>query len=315
MKETMATAAEVGTLIHRLQQGVWQLAALAVALRDDPARDPERKRQAQQVLVEMGLMSETSAGIAPASGLAELISSGRSDLAAESAANILQSAGVLSGAAAWASQNDDALLAQGRGSAQAAAAFKMFALPALEGLKDLFDSESPQMIDVGVGVAAMAVEYCRTFPRLRVVGLDILPRALELARRQVDEAGLANRIELRHQDVANLEDDRAYALAWLPAPFVPRPALEAGLPRIAKALVPGGWLMMPHGKFHNDLMTNALSRFQTTVYGGATLDDEEAQALLRGVGLEQVLTFPTPEGAPALTVGRRPLAPTGAGAA
>ena len=38
----------------------------------------------------------------------------------------------------------------------------------------------------------------------------------------------------------------------------------------------------------------------------ATLDDEEAQALLRGVGLEQVLTVPTPEGAPALTVGRRP---------
>jgi hypothetical protein len=314
MKETMATAAEAGTLIHRLQQGVWQLAALAVALRDDPARDPEQKRQAQQVLVEMGLMSETSAGTTPATGLAELISSGRSDLGAESAANILQSAGVLSGATAWASQNDDALLAQGRGSAQAAAAFKMFALPALEGLKDLFDGESPQMIDVGVGVAAMAVEYCRTFPRLRVVGLDVLPRALELARRQVDKAGLANRIELRHQDVANLEDDRAYALAWLPAPFVPRPALEAGLPRIAKALVPGGWLMMPHGKFHEDLMTNALSRFQTTVYGGATLDDEEAQALLRGVGLEQVLTFPTPEGAPALTVGRRPGAPTGEGA-
>jgi hypothetical protein len=28
MKETIATAAEVETLIHRLQQGVWQLAAL-----------------------------------------------------------------------------------------------------------------------------------------------------------------------------------------------------------------------------------------------------------------------------------------------
>jgi hypothetical protein len=29
MKETMATAVEAGTLIHSLQQGVWQLAALA----------------------------------------------------------------------------------------------------------------------------------------------------------------------------------------------------------------------------------------------------------------------------------------------
>lgn len=308
MTETVATAAEAGTLINRLQQGVWQLAALAVALGDDPARDPEQKRQAQQVLVELGLMSETSGGIAPAAGLAQLISSGRTGLAAESAANILQSAGVLSGAAAWASQDDDALLAQGRSSAQGAAAFKMFGLPAMEGLKDLFDGESPQMLDVGVGVASLAVAYCRTFPRLRVVGLDVLPRALELARRLVDEAGLADRIELRQQDVASLEDDQAYALAWLPAPFVPRPALDAGLPRIAKALVPGGWLMMAHGKIHDDPLENALSRFRTTVYGGATLDGAEAQALLRRVGLEQVLTFPTPQGAPTITVGRRPSA-------
>jgi hypothetical protein len=201
---------------------------------------------------------------------------------------------MLTGAAAWASQDDDALLAQGRASAQGVAAFKMFGLPALEGLKALFDGASPQMLDVGVGVAAMAVEYCRTFPTLRVVGLDVLPRALELARRLVDEAGLADRIELRNLDVASLDDDSAYALAWLPAPFVPRRALNAGLPRIVKALVPGGWLMIPHGKF------------QTTVYGGTALDDEEAEALLRGVGLEQVVTFPTPEGAPAITVGRRP---------
>jgi hypothetical protein len=307
MKETVATAAEAGTLIRGLQQGVWQLAALVVALRDDPARDPEQKRQAELVLVELGLMSENSTGIAPAAGLAELIKSGFSDLAAESAAHILQAAAVVSGAAAWASLGDDALLAQGRSGARAAAAFKTFMLPALEGLKDLFDGESPQMLDVGVGVAAMAVGYCRTFPRLRVVGLDVFPRALELAKRLVDEAGLADRIELRNQDVASLEDEQAYEVVWLPAPFGPRPALDAGLPRMAKALVPGGWLIMPHGKFHDNLLQNALGRFQTTVYGGATLDDEEAQALLSGVGLEQVFTIPTPEGAPALTVGRRPL--------
>jgi Methyltransferase domain len=304
MAEMVATAGEAGILVHRLQQGVWQLAALAVALRDEPARDPEQKRQAQRVLVELGLMSETSAGMAPSAGLAELIGGGRTDLAAELAANILQSAGMLSGAAAWASQSDEALLAQGRASAQGVASFTRFGLPAMAGLKDLFDGESPRMLDVGVGVASLAVEYCRTFPKLRVVGLDVLPRALELARLTVAEAGLADRIELRYQDVANLEDDQAYALAWLPAPFVPRPAFDAGLPRIAKALVPGGWLMMAHGKVHDDPLENALNQFRATVYGGTTLDD--APGLLRGVGLEQVLTFPTPQGAPAITVGRRP---------
>jgi len=313
--KTIATAAEAGTLVGRLQEGVWQLAALTVALSDDPRRDPEQKRLAQQVLVELGLMSEISGGVGPGPGLAELMSTGPIDIPAVSAANILQAAGMLSGAAAWASQNDEALLAQGRGSAQAAAAFKMFVLPALEGLGDLFDGESPKMLDVGVGVGAMAVAYCRTFPGLRVVGLDVLPRVLELARRQVEEARLADRIELRHQDVAGLEDDQAYALAWLPAPFVPRPALEAGLPRLARALVPGGWLMIAHGKFDDNPLKDALARFQTTVYGGAALDDDEAQSLLRGMGFEQVISFPTPEGAPAITVGRRPTGPERAGAA
>jgi SAM-dependent methyltransferase len=306
MKETIATAAEAGALILRLEQGVWQLAALAVALRDDPPRDPRNKRQAQQVLIELGLMSETSAGVTPAAGLTELMKSGFSNLAAESAAHILQSAAVVSGAAAWASLADDALLAQGRSGTQAAAAFKAFLLPALEGLNDLFDGESPQMLDVGVGVAAMAVGYCRAFPNLRVVGLDVLPRALELARRLVDESELADRIELRLQDVASLEDDRAYALAWLPSPFIPQPALDAGLLRIARALVPGGWLVMAHGKFHDDQLKNAVSRFQIGAFGGATVNDEGAKALLTGAGFEQILTIPTPDGAPALTVGRRP---------
>lgn len=306
MKQTVATAAEAGALIVRLEQGVWQLAALAAALSDDPGTDPERKRQALEVLVELGLMSESSDGVAPAPGLAELLRGGFNNLAAEVAANMLQSAAVVSGASGWASQADDALLAQGRGGTRAGAAFKQMLLPALGGLKELFDGESPKMLDVGVGVAAMAVGYCRAFPRLRVVGLDVFPRALELARREVDEAGFADRIELRRQDVASLEDDRTYALAWLPTPFIPRAAIDAGMPRIARALVPGGWLVMAHGKFHDDPLKNAVLRFQITVYGGPPLDDEEAQALLAGAGFEQILTIPTPEGAPGLTVGRRP---------
>ena len=139
--------------------------------------------------------------------------------------------------------SDDALLAQGRASAQGAAPFKQFVLPSLDGLAGLFAEASPMMLDVGVGVAAMAAEYCKTFPTLRVVGIDVLPRVLELARGVVEEAGVADRVELRNQDVAALEDQDLFALAWLPAPFVPRAALEAGVPRIVAALVPedGSW--------------------------------------------------------------------------
>jgi hypothetical protein len=49
-----------------------------------------------------------------------------------------------------------------------------------------------------------------------------------------------------------------------------------------------------------------VTRFKTVSYGGTALSNEEAQALVRGAGLEDVRTVPTPHGAPAITVGRRP---------
>ena len=183
---------------------------------------------------------------------------------------------------------------------------KVFLVPMLEGLSELLEGPEPQMLDVGVGIAAMAVEYCRQFPNLRVVGLDVFPRALELAETTVRQAGMSDRIELREQDVATLDDQDRFALAWLPAPFIPRDALVTGVSRAAKALVTGGWLVLAHGKFGDDERDNAVSRFKTDVFGGTPLDDPEAESLLASAGLESVFTAPTPPNAPAITVGRRP---------
>ena len=105
---------------------------------------------------------------------------------------------------------------------------------------------------------------------------------------------MAERIELRHQDVATLEDRARCCLAWLPTPFVPRAAIDAGLARMLRALVPGGWLMVGHGKFGEGGLADALTRLQTVAFGGTAIDGDEAQELLRGVGLDQVATLPTP---------------------
>jgi hypothetical protein len=64
--------------------------------------------------------------------------------------------------------------------------------------------------------------------------------------------------------------------------------------------------MLGHGKFAGDPLDVAITRFKTLAYGGTALDDEEAGQLLRGAGLVDVRSIPTPPGAPAITVGRRP---------
>ncbi|WP_151082228.1 SAM-dependent methyltransferase [Nocardioides cynanchi] len=285
-------------------RAAWTTAALALVAgepdggsRDVPGARRDRRVAARSVLDSLGIPSE----------LLEGGSVDRHGVAAQAAAPLLQASAVLgSGAEVWLDQPDEAILAQGRASAQGAAAFAELGLPMLAGLADLLTTPGARMLDVGTGVAALAAGYAELFPELTVVGIDVLPRVLELAERLLESSPVGDRVVLRRQDVAELADDACFALAWLPAPFVPEAALRAGVPRVVRALVPGGWVTMGHGKLGDDPVDEALTRFKTVCYGGTPLNDEEAQRLLREAGLVDVTTVPTPPHAPAVTIGRRP---------
>lgn len=228
-------------------------------------------------------------------------------LANQGKAPLFQLAAMLTGStAAWSEQPDEALIAQGTASGQAAGIFVQFALPQVGDLAQRLDADRAAMLDVGTGIGALAVAYAEQFPRLHVVGLDVMPRVLALAERTIAASPAGTRVELRQQSVADLPDTDAFDLAWLPAPFVPETPLRAGVPRIMTALRPGGWLMIGHAKFGDNPLENALNRFKILAYGGTPLDDNTATALLADAGFEQVRSMPTPPGAPALTLGRKP---------
>ncbi len=292
-------------ILGAVDRAAWTGAALSLVLGAGGAPVPggpegarraaEARSAATQVLDALGV------GIGADAGALE-----HSAVAAQAAAPLLQTAALLTGAGAlWAEQSDAAILAQGRASAQGAQAFVQLGLPLLTGLSEAMAAPGARMLDVGTGVAALAVAYAEQFPALTVVGIDVLPRVLALAAQTVQASAVAERVELREQDVSALEEHDTFALAFLPAPFVPPNALKAGVRRIARALVPGGWLILAHGKFAGDPVDNALTRFKTVAYGGTALDDTQAQDLLRTAGLVEVMTPPTPPGAPAITVGRR----------
>ena len=55
--------------------------------------------------------------------------------------------------------------------------------------------------------AVLALALAREFPQARVTGIDILARAIGLARAELRQAGpLAERVEVRQQDVAGLRE-------------------------------------------------------------------------------------------------------------
>lgn len=278
--------------LHAADRSAWSLAALSLSLGRDST--PELRRSAEEVVRVLDLPPETD----PAR---------RGGLGAQAATPLLQTAALLRGDGdSWADQGEESLLAQGRASAQGAPLFSRFLFPDLTGLTDALSRPGARMLDVGTGVAALAVAYAQLWPELTVVGLDVLPRALDLAAATVAAGGVGDRVVVRHQDVATLDEPATYALAWLPAPFVLEAALRAGVAAISRALLPGGWLVLAHGTFAGDPIDDAITRFKTVAYGGTPLDDEEAGRLLHDAGLADVRSVPTPPGAPAITVGRRP---------
>jgi len=129
--------------LHELDRAAWSLAAVVTAIRqDEPA--------ARAVLDLLGIDWVPN-------------EEERERLAAVAAAPLLQASRFIMGGPSWELQDDEALLAQGRSSAATGAFFPERLLPQLPDGSRLISSPT-RMLDVGVGVAAMAVALCEHMP-------------------------------------------------------------------------------------------------------------------------------------------------------
>src|SRR5262249_1397994 len=182
--------------MHDGTQAVWTLAAIAVAFGGIEGR---RRAAALAVLdaagIDVGSLDPSSAP-------------GRS---AQAMAPLIQAAVAVSvDEPGWADQPDAALIAQGRASGQRVPIVGQM-VPRLQGLAELLAGAGDAILEVGTGTAALAVEYAKAFPGVRVVGLDVLPRVIALAEATVAASSVADRVEIRMQSVAELDETERYA--------------------------------------------------------------------------------------------------------
>ena len=200
----------------------------------------------------------------------------------------------------WVLQDPDILQGLGRSSRQNIRSIVELAA----NRPNLAASLAGCFLDVGTGVGGMALEAAELCPSLRVVGMDIWEPSLALARANVAASPHAARIEIRAQDVTQLDERAAYTLAWLPAPFLPRRVGEVALDRLAAALAPNGHLVVGLLSVPTDKAGTALLALRTVRSGGHVWEVPEIEQELHARGFVDVETCIIPP--TTFVIGRRP---------
>lgn len=143
-------------------------------------------------------------------------------------------------------------------------------------------------LDVGTGVGWLAISAADIWPNAKIVGLDIWDAAIERARAHVSESGLEDRVEIRKQNVMDLDDAAIYDGAWLPMFFFTQEALKSAIARVLESLKPGGWIVLGLYMPPPDPLTQATNNLQTVRGGGEMVSSERAVELLKEAGYTDV---------------------------
>ncbi|HET9378902.1 MAG TPA: class I SAM-dependent methyltransferase [Chthoniobacterales bacterium] len=163
-------------------------------------------------------------------------------------------------------------------------------------------------LDIGTGVGWLAIEAAHSWPALRVVGIDSWEPALSLARKNLAQSGVAERVELRLQRIEQLDDDAMFTLAWLPGPFIAAETMVVALERVYHALAPGGWLVFGLYAPPPSALGEALTNLRTVRGGGHPWTTSQVKDRLHVLGFERIETLsPTP--AILFVLGQRPIMP------
>ncbi|MDQ1298157.1 MAG: release factor glutamine methyltransferase [Campylobacterota bacterium] len=98
-----------------------------------------------------------------------------------------------------------------------------------EVLKCVNPDESLTVVEVGAGSGIISILLALHLPNARFVAVDISPRALSVARRNIEAFGLSDRIELREGDLLGCVNEKIDLLVSNPPYIAQDASLESNL--------------------------------------------------------------------------------------
>jgi precorrin-6B methylase 2 len=146
-----------------------------------------------------------------------------------------------------------------------------------------------RILDVGTGVAALAIAFCKSYPQATVVGLDPWEPALNLAEKNISAAGMEKRITLRREYIQSYDDPEGFDLVWLPAFFIPEAVLDEAIRNIYRITRPEATIVVgcSYDESEDPLLT-AVDDLLTVRSGGTPLTRDDAMARLTRAGFSNV---------------------------
>lgn len=98
-----------------------------------------------------------------------------------------------------------------------------------EVLENVLLNDTLTIVEVGVGSGIISIILALHLPNARFIAVDISPRALAVARRNIEAFGLSDRIELREGDLLSCIDESIDLLVSNPPYIADDVALESNL--------------------------------------------------------------------------------------
>ncbi|MEO8510914.1 MAG: methyltransferase domain-containing protein [Chloroflexota bacterium] len=115
------------------------------------------------------------------------------------------------------------------------------ALPILDHVAASMERDPATLLDIGTGSGLLATAALQRWPHARVIGVDPSRRILELAHQRAEDAGVADRLELRHGDALALPLDNDSVDAAVSSFVIQLTASRSRFLReAARAVRPGG---------------------------------------------------------------------------
>ena len=298
--------------IGQLSTSTWAYAALGALIEtgvlellnepSTPALLSERTRLAQPLIkalldvgVALGLVTNTAAGYQATEGVLNQLQSPaargqrlfiRSDILQTS--DLLQRARAGTLKPGWYYTDPDILNSQGIGSGAVMESLCRDIVPNLDGLPERLSAPSAQFLDVGAGVGGICIALARLWPNLRVVGLEPAAAPREEARRNIADAGVAERIELRPIRLDELTDVECFEAGWLPQVFLPLEVLHRSLGPFYQSIKPGGWGILFALSADGTELAPSVSRLRNVLWGGEPHPPQAVADLLTNAGFERV---------------------------